>query len=278
MCILQGFFYENDRFILLQYMWLYFFKLICFLIYLTLSNVYAGESVKVATASNFLWPLKNLKAQFKILSGHDLIISSGSTTKLYAQIMNGAPYDVFLAADQSTTRNLIENGQAIANSEFIYATGKLALWGADKDRSAQGFQNDLQNFNFRFLAIANPKLAPYGRAALEVIENLELKGALNSRLVYGENIGQAFQFVYSGNADLGFVAVSQLMLIKDAGHYWEIPLYLYKPLRQSAVLLNRARNNIAAKSFLDFLKGYEIQKVISNEYGYLSTTQVKPER
>jgi len=253
-------------------MWLLLGKLLFILIYLIFSNVYAAETIRVATASNFLSPLKKLKNLYESESEHVLKISSGSTSKLYAQIINGAPYDIFLSADQSTVRKLIKNGEAIANTEFVYAIGKLVLWSAMKERTALLLQNDFQNLQFKHLAIANPKLAPYGRAAIEVIKNLKLNDKLHSRLVYGENIGQTFQFVYSGNAKLGLVALSQIMQLKEVGPYWEVPLHLYQPLKQSAVLLNRANGNIAAKSFMRFLESSKVQQELSSKYGYLSAT------
>jgi len=242
------------------------------LICLIFSDVYATETIRVATASNFLSPLKNLKIQYETESGQILHISSGSTSKLYAQIINGAPYDIFLSADQSTVGKLIKNNEAIANTEFIYAIGKLVLWSAKKKRSVLLLQNDFKNRRFRHLAIANPKLAPYGRAAIEVMKNLELYDTLHPRLVYGENIGQTFQFVYSGNAELGLVALSQLKQLNEVGSYWEIPLDLYRPINQSAVILSRANDNVAAKSFMRFLKSPKIQHELSRQYGYLSAT------
>lgn len=276
---MQGFFYEYDRFILLQKMWNLAFLLLCFVGNLGFSNVYGEEAIKIATASNFLLPMKNLKKHFESELGVDVILISGSTSKLYAQIINGAPYDIFLSADQNTVGKLIENGLAIKNSEFVYATGKLALWRRGHKRSTSELQNDLVNLRFKRLAIANPKLAPYGHAALEVLHNLALYDKVSARLVYGENIGQAFQFAYSGNAELGMVAVSQLKSLNNAGQYWEIPLDLYQPLKQSAVLLKRAKNNIAAKLFMTLLKSRKIQQVISREFGYLSaTTKTLPVR
>ena len=189
--------------------------------------------------------------------------------------MNGAPYDVFLSADQSTTIKLIENKLAIKDSASIYATGKLALWRAGNKHKALDLKNDLQNvlknLEFKRLAIANPKLAPYGRAAIDVLKNLSLYDKVKTRLVYGENIGQTFQFVYSGNAELGLVAMSQIKQFNNAGDYWEIPSEFYQPIKQSAVLLNRAKNKPAAKLFMQFLKSKKIQKEISDKYGYLST-------
>ena len=253
-------------------MWLLFSKLICILICSFFSNVYAVETIKVATASNFLSPLKKLKIPYESESGYVLQISSGSTSKLYAQIINGAPYDIFLSADQFTVRKLIKNDEAIANTEFVYAIGKLVLWSASKERTTLLLQKDFLNLQFRHLAIANPKLAPYGRAAIEVIKKLNLNDKLHSRLVYGENIGQTFQFVYSGNAEFGLVALSQIMQLKEVVPYWEVPLHLYQPLKQSAVLLNRAKENIAAKSFMRFLKSPKVQQELSSKYGYFSAT------
>lgn len=254
-------------------MWNFSFIFIFFLSSLVFSKLYAAETIRVATASNFLPALKNLKQKFESEVDIDLIIISGSTSKLYAQISNGAPFDIFLSADQLAVKKLLENAFAVKNSEFVYATGKLALWGADENRTPFDLKNDLQDLNFKRLAIANPKLAPYGQASIEVLKKLSLHDKVKTRMVYGENIGQTFQFVYSGNVELGFVAMSQLKLFKHVGQYWEIPLSLYQPLKQSAVLLNRAKNKTAAKSFLFFLKSREVQQIISSQFGYLASVK-----
>lgn len=251
---------------------LFLYQILSFTFLLLISNVYAEGVVRVASASNFLLPVKNLQLQYEASSGNKLIISSGSTAKLYAQIMNGAPYDVFLSADQLTVQKLIENKLGVEESEFVYAAGKLVLWGAEHSGDPLILKNDLENLKFSYLAIANPKLAPYGRAALEVLQNLELYGKLSSRLVYGENVGQTFQFVYSGNAELGLVALSQVLQFKNRGQYWQIPLHLYQPLKQSAVQLIRAKTNLAAKSFMHFLKSAKIQHEIASQYGYRSVS------
>jgi len=237
-------------------------------ILVSFSIAYAEEKIVVATASNFLAPLKKLKIKFQSETKYSLIISSGSTAKLYAQIMHGAPFDVFLSADQKSVSKLINNKKAIAGSEFVYAAGKLVLWGGEKNKSAEQLHIDLVTLNMTRFAVANSKLAPYGRASMEVLKNLNLEGGIKPYLIYGENIGQTFQFIYSENVDLGFVAMSQINSLKKAGVYWEVPTNLYQPIKQSAVMLNRAKNNKAAMAFLAFLQRPDIQQYIADEFGY----------
>jgi molybdate transport system substrate-binding protein len=219
----------------------------------------AGEA-HVAVAANFAVPAKRLAEEFGARTGHKLTLSNGSTGKFYAQIKSGAPFDVFLSADEETPRRLEAEKLAVAGSRFTYAVGRLALWSPKTEFVDEQF---LQAQKFSRLAIANPRLAPYGAAARETLEKLGLWQALQPKLVQGENIAQTYQFVSSGNADLGFVALSQL----HTGSYWLVPERMHTPLRQDAVLLARGADNAAARAFLDDLRSAPARERIRS-YGY----------
>ena len=222
-----------------------------------------ADDVIVAVASNFNKPIERISALFKERHGHSIIISSGASGKFYTQIVNGAPYDVFLSADQVHPKKLIAAKLADKETLITYAIGQLVLWGPDlKLVDYKG--HFLQKKSFKHLSIANPKLAPYGKASKEVLESLGLWDVLQRKFVFGENITQAYQFVASGNAELGFVALSQL---KGEGPYWLVPQNLYSPIKQDAILLAHGKNNFAAKIFLNFLKSSDVKKIIT-EYGY----------
>ncbi len=228
-------------------------------------SMLSADEVQVAVASNFSKPLETLATAFKAKSGHDLKVSAGATGKLYAQIENGAPFEVFLSADNKTPKKLVDAQLAVADSQFTYALGKLVLWSSSKDTiDAQGAV--LQKNEFKHLAIANPKTAPYGAAALEVLEHLGLMQTLEAKLVQGENISQAYDFVSTGNAELGFVAWSQVAqdgVLKE-GSVWQVPENLYQPIQQDAVLLTKGKNSTAAQALLDFLKTPAAQKLITD--------------
>ncbi|CAD5371964.1 Molybdate-binding protein ModA [Rubrivivax sp. A210] len=218
------------------------------------SASHAGE-VQVAVAANFAGPLARIAEDFAKASGHTLKVSSGATGKFYAQIVAGAPFEVLLAADDETPRRLIIEGHAVAASAFSYAIGRLVLWSARPGFvDAQGAV--LAGAGFEHLAIANPKVAPYGQAAQQVLKARGLLDKLTPRLVTGETIAQAFQFVSTGNAELGFVAQSQLAVPGKpaAGSYWVVPQALYEPIRQDAVLLKAGAANPAAAALLAYLK------------------------
>jgi molybdate transport system substrate-binding protein len=214
-----------------------------------------ADEARVAVAANFAGPAKQLQELFSRSTPHKLSISVGSTGKFYAQIRNGAPFDVLLSADDETPLRLEQEKLAVARTRFTYAVGKLVLWSALPDLiDAKG--DVLKKASFKRLAIANPKLAPYGTAAQQVMERLNLWPALQPRLVLGENIAQTLQFIATGNAELGFVALSQ---VRDAGKpaagsQWVVPQALYDPIRQDAVLLARGSANPAARALLDFLR------------------------
>jgi len=226
---------------------------------------HAGKA-HIAVASNFVAPMKALAAQFERETGHTLALSSGATGKFYAQIKHGAPFDVLLAADDETPARLLREGEA--STRFTYAIGRLALWSA-KPELIDGTDAVLKQNRFRRLAIANPKLAPYGAAASEVVSRLGLADAIQGKFVIGENIAQTYQFVASGNAELGFVALSQVM--QDGrltgGSVWIVPAALHTVIRQDAVLLKHGENNAAARALLDYLKTPAAQTLIRS-YGY----------
>lgn len=233
---------------------------------LLLMPVYViAETIRVAVASNFNNAAKEIAARYEQQSGQQLILSFGSTGKHYAQIRHGAPFDIFFAADMRRPRLLEEKGMAIAGSRFSYARGRLVLWSPRVDFiDTQG--KVLEDGSFTRLAIANPKLAPYGRAAQEVLVTKGLWHALRQRIVRGENISQAYQFVKSGNAELGFVAYSQIKRSNQSivGSYWLVPQTLYQPIEQQVVLL---RDSPAIRAFIAFLKGPEAQAII-RAHGY----------
>jgi molybdate transport system substrate-binding protein len=231
-------------------------------------SVAHSETVQVAVAANFAAPLKALAHDFEIESGHKLLMSAGATGKLFAQIKSGAPFDVLLAADSASPARLIQEGQAVASSRFTYATGRLVLWSADAQR-VDAQEEVLKTGHFKHLAIAAPKLAPYGAAAVQTLTALGLLGALSPRLVQGESIGQTYSFVATGNAEMGFVALSQVFengkLRQGSG--WVVPTQLHTPLHQDAVLLNKGKGNPAATALLVFLKTEKSKSVIRS-FGY----------
>ena len=224
--------------------------------------------VRIAVAANFANPMKMLANQFEKETGNKVLQSVGATAKLYAQIRSGAPFDIFLAADEATAERLERENAIVSGSRFTYATGRLVLWSAQANAvDAKG--DVLKSGRFRHLAIAAPKLAPYGSAALQTLNQLGLEERLKPKLVQGESIGQTYSFVASGNAELGFVALSQVyengQIQRGSG--WIVPSTLHTPLRQDAVLLTQARGNPAAKDFLAFLRTNDAKSVIRS-FGY----------
>ncbi len=212
--------------------------------------------------------MKTIASEFEADTDYKTRLSFGSSGKLFAQIANGAPFGVLLSADQKIPLALEKKGLTIKNSRFTYALGQLALWSANST-----YKNNLTDLlisgNYNTLAIANPKLAPYGIAALEVLDYLNIKQSSIPRLVRGENITQTFQFTHSGNADLGFIAVSQIENpnIAISGSLWIVPKSHYSPIKQDAVLLKKGENNPAAISFIAYLKSDKAKKIITS-YGY----------
>ncbi len=227
-----------------------------------------AEAVQVAVAVNFSAPMQTIAAKFERETGHTILISTGSTGKLYAQIRNGAPFDVFLAADQDTPKRLINEGNALPDTSFTYATGRLVLWSAKPD-FVDNAGLVLKAGKFTKIAIASPKIAPYGAAAMQVMSALDLRETGRDKVVQGESIGQTFGFVSSGNADLGFVAMSQVFengRLKG-GSAWVVPQALYQPLHQDAVLLMHGKGNVSASALLQFLKTDQAREVMGS-YGY----------
>jgi molybdate transport system substrate-binding protein len=227
----------------------------------------AGE-VLVAVAANFAGPMARIGEAFSASTGHVLKVSTASTGKFYTQIVGGAPFEVFLAADDETPRRLLAESHAVAGTGFTYAIGKLVLWSARPglvDNQGAVLASD----RFRYLAVGNPKTAPYGAAAHQVLKARGLTQALAPRLVTGESIAQAYQFVATGNAEIGFVALSQVTLPgKSAkGSMWRVPQDLYTEIRQDAVLLKAGISNPAALALLEFLKGETARQIIRN-HGY----------
>ena len=228
-----------------------------------LTGVALAERVQVAVAANFASTFQAIERDFEAATGHEVVAIVGSTGKLQAQVRAGAPFEVLLAADDETPRKLIDDGLAVAGSSFTYAIGKLALWSA-----RPGFVDDqgavLRQARFAHLAIANPKLAPYGAAALEALRGLGLAETLAPRIVQGESVAQALQFVSTGNAELGFVALSQVQQPgKPAtGSLWLVPAHLHAPLRQDAVLLKPGAGKPAALALLRHLRTDAVKAVI----------------
>ena len=227
-----------------------------------------ADEVQVAVAANFAAPFQKIAAGFEAATGHKAVAIVGSTGKFYTQIKAGAPFEILLAADDETPRKLIDEGLAVKGQSFTYATGKLVLWSAQPGVvDAQG--EVLKKGGFSHLSIANPKLAPYGAAAVETLKTLGLYESLTPKIVQGESIGQAHQFVSTGNAELGFVALSQVAPPDKpaTGSLWVVPAKLYTPILQDAVLLNSGADKAAAQALLGYLRG-DAAKAVIKSYGY----------
>jgi molybdate transport system substrate-binding protein len=232
-----------------------------------------ADDVSVAVAANFRAPMESIAPEFKRLTGHNIVASYGSTGKFYAQIRNGAPFEVLLAADDKTPARLEQEGAGIAGTRFTYAIGTLALWspkpgvvdirgdilrrsaGSNPDGAAGGTADGTAGV--AHIALADPHLAPYGAAAVQALQKLGLYESLQPRIVTGEDINQAYQFVASGNADVGFVALSQITREGEltGGSAWIVPRNLYAPIRQDAIVLAPGRDKPAALALLQFLRG-----------------------
>ena len=232
-----------------------------------LALAHAGE-VTVAVAANFTAPMQKIAQAFEQDTGHRALLAFGATGKFYAQIKNGAPFAVLLAADDETPARLEKEGVAVAGTRLTYATGRLALWS--KSPNLVDDQGEVLHSNrFQKLAIADPKLAPYGAAAMEVIHKLGVQTKVTPKLVQGESIGQTYQFVSTENAQLGFVALSQISLEGRITHgsAWVVPLAMHTPLKQDAVLLSHGKDNPAAHALLKYLQA-DKAKTIIRQYGY----------
>lgn len=235
-----------------------------------LSSLISSQAaeVTVAVASNFTAPMRKIVQTFEAETGHKVRLSLGSTGGFYAQIKNGGPFQLFLSADRETPIKLEKEGLGLPGSRFTYAIGKLVLWSRQADLvDPQG--SILKVGKFQKLAIANPKLAPYGSAAIETLHNLGLLNELRSKFVQGENINQTFQFVETENAQIGFVAMSQIFdqgkLVR--GSAWVVPAHLHTPIEQDAILLSSGQGNPAALALIAYLKSPKA-KSIMNDHGY----------
>ena len=244
------------------------FRRISFILALAGTALAQADEVKVAVAANFTAPMQKIAAEFEKDTGHKAQLAFGSTGKFYAQIRNGAPFEILLAADDTTPEKLEKEGAAVAGSRFTYAIGKLVLWSAKP-----GFVDDkgevLKKGDFKHISVANPKLAPYGQAAVETLTALKLLDTLQPKFVTGENISQTHQFAATGNAELGFVALSQVM--KDGkiteGSAWIVPAEMYQPIRQDAVLIGAAKDKPAAQALMKYLASDKVKAFIKT-FGY----------
>ena len=226
-----------------------------------------ADEVPIAVAANFTAPMQQIAAAFEKDTGHKVVAAYGSTGKFYAQIKNGAPFEALLAADDETPARLIKENAAVAGSQFTYAIGKLVLWSA-KPAVVDAKGEVLKKGGFDHLALANPKLAPYGAAGVQTMKALGVYDTLEPKIVTAENITQAHQFISSGNALLGFAALSQVL--KDGkieGSAWMVPSSLYSPIRQDAVLLDKGKGKPAARALVAYLKSAKAQAIIQS-FGY----------
>lgn len=227
-----------------------------------------ADEVQVAVAANFTAPIKAIASAFEKDTGHQVVASFGATGQLYAQIQHGAPFEVFFSADDSTPAKLESEGLSVAGTRFTYAIGSLVLWSAKTDY-VEGDDRVLKANQFKHLAIANPKTAPYGLAATQVLDKLGLTEAVQSKLVEGQSITQTLQFVSTGNAELGFVALSQVY--KDgqinSGSAWIVPDDMYEPIKQDALILKKGEDNPAATALVEYLKDPKAAEIIKS-FGY----------
>jgi molybdate transport system substrate-binding protein len=226
-----------------------------------------AESVLVAVAANFLPPFREIATEFEQSTSHNVRVVSGSSGNFYAQIKNGAPFDVFFSADMERPKLLEDEGLGMKDTRFTYAIGRLVLWSPSTDL-IKG-EETLRSKNFKRLAIANPKTAPYGLAAMQAMQKLELWESIQPKIVMGENLGQTMGFIESGNAELGFVALSQVLdpKIKGQGSRWDVPPHLHEPIKQDVILLTKGKDNPAAKALMEFIGGPQTRTVIER-YGY----------
>ncbi|HLV76300.1 MAG TPA: molybdate ABC transporter substrate-binding protein [Marinobacter sp.] len=238
--------------------------LLGFCILFSAASAAMAASTHVAVAANFTDAATGIAAAFAEATGHEAVLSFGATGQFYTQITQGAPFDVFLAADDQRPARAVAEGHGVDGTVFTYAIGQLVLYSADEGKVTGA--ETLQAGDFSKLAIANPETAPYGQAAVETLTTLGIYDTLKPKLVQGQNIGQAYQFVATRNAEVGLVALGQISQ-SEAGSRWVVPQELYEPIRQDAVLLSRGADNPAAAAFLEFLKGDEASAIIE-QYGY----------
>jgi len=240
----------------------------CFCIVMSTSVTPAlAEQALVAVAANFASPFHEVAVEFEKATGHRVKISVGSSGNFYSQMKNGAPYDVFFSADDERPKRLEDEGLGVTGSRFTYAIGQLALWSPDPTLVTG--KETLNTPVFKHLALANPKTAPYGTAARQTLQKLGVWDTVHSRIVMGENQGQTMGFIESGSAELGFVALSQIVQPTGTmkGSRWDVPAELHDPIRQDVVLLVKGKDNRAAKALMDFIKGLQARAIITR-YGY----------
>jgi len=226
-----------------------------------------AEQALVAVAANFVPPFREVAMEFEKATGHTVQVVSGSSGNFYTQIKNGAPFDVFFSADNERPKLLEDEGLGVKGSRFTYAIGRLVLWSSNPDL-VKG-EDTLRSGTFKHLAIANPKTAPYGVAAMQTMQKLGVWESLQPRLVLGENLGQTIGFIESGNAELGFLALSQVMdpKMKGKGSRWDVPVDKHEPIQQDVVLLAKGKDNAAAKALMEFMGGPQATAIIER-YGY----------
>ena len=226
-----------------------------------------AEQAMVAVAANFLPPFREVALEFEKATGHTVQVASGASGNFFTQIKNGAPFDVFFSADAERPKLLEDDGLAVKGSRFTYAIGRLVLWSADPNL-VKG-EDTLRSEKFKHLAIANPKAAPYGVAAMQTMQKLGVWESLQSRLVLGESLGQTIGFIESGNAELGFLALSQVLdpKMKGKGGRWDVPINLHEPIKQDVVLLTKGKDNPAANALMEFMGGPQAMAIIER-YGY----------
>ncbi len=223
-----------------------------------------AAETSVAVASNFTDAANEIAAAFAEATEHEAVLSFGATGQFYTQITQGAPFEVFIAADDKRPALAVTQGHGVEGTVFTYAIGQLVLYSADEGKVTGA--KTLESDDFEKIAIANPQTAPYGQAAVEAMRSLGVYDTLEPKIVQGQNIGQTYQFVETGNAEIGFVALGQVSQT-EAGSRWIVPQEHYEPIKQDAVLLKTGKNNPAAAAFLEFLKGDEAAAIIE-KYGY----------
>ncbi len=238
------------------------------LLLICLSHFVYADQINIAVASNFSEPIKQIAHQFELQFKTKVVISSSGTGALVNQIKNGAPFEILLSADQTTPTELAKDGYAISNSQFTYAQGKLVLWSSQKNL-IQNNPSILKSNHYKFLAIANPKLAPYGIAAINTINKLGIMNIIKQKIIMGDNINSTYQYIATGNAELGFIALSQIMKNGNInnGSYWIVPASIIPPIKQDAIILAKGAKNLHIIQFLNFIKSEKIQSLIKN-YGY----------
>ena len=226
-----------------------------------------AEQAMVAVAANFVPPFREVALEFEKATGHTVQVASGASGNFFTQIKNGAPFDVFFSADAERPKLLEDDGLAVKGSRFTYAIGRLVLWSADPNLVKGA--DTLRSEKFKHLAIANPKAAPYGVAAMQTLQKLGVWESVQSRLVLGESLGQTIGFIESGNAELGFLALSQVLdpKMKGKGGRWDVPINLHEPIKQDVVLLTKGKDNPAANALMEFMGGPQAMAIIER-YGY----------